>query len=86
MSNAFDAKCPAVAAEPFTFAGRAFAAGEPFPHRDLGVDPLELDGLWRTGRIRFVDSMPSTAPPRPPARPPIAAPAKRYERHRHHRR
>lgn len=81
MANAFNAQRPAVAAERFTFGGRVLQVGEDFPHQALGVEPLTLDGLWRTGKIRFIEP---AAPPQalPPATKPPAAPAKRFDRRR----
>lgn len=66
MDSRFDPKLDAEAAESFTFDGTLYPVGASFPHKALGVIPIDLEGLWRTGRIRFVEPAPS-APAPPPA-------------------
>lgn len=66
--------CAYVAARPFTWrGGRQFAAGEAFPHRDLGLSDLEAEQLWSATEIEVAPP----APPAPPAPKPAPQPQKR---------
>lgn len=52
--QAFAPELDAVVLSPFVFAGQAYDAGQPFPHKVLGADKMSLNGLWLAGLIRFV--------------------------------
>jgi hypothetical protein len=63
MAGRFEPQWGSVASAAFTHAGRAYAVGEPFPHKTLGLTRLDLIGLWRTALIQFVDPAVVSAPP-----------------------
>lgn len=47
VRNDFSLDAPfTVSAEAFLFAGKHYAKGEPFPWREIGLDPRELWQLW----------------------------------------
>lgn len=62
MAARFDMTLDSEAADRFTFAGIVYDVGAPFPHKDLGLDRMDMVGLWQTGRIRFVEPKAAKTP------------------------
>ena len=66
-TGTFDPTKPAVVNDPFVFDGVSYATGTPFPHVALNLHRIDLLGLWKTGRVVFVDSPPPITPAALPA-------------------
>jgi hypothetical protein len=67
MKKAFSPGSEAAAAQPFTYAGVAYAKGDRFPYRDLGIIDFDLRGLWSADRIGFLDKPYAAASTQPTA-------------------